>query len=95
MRLNGDATFGFCLADIDMIALGFCSFGGSNNPVCFSYIPHQSEGEKIYTKTFYEKQKAVMSVLKAPTDKDCEFSTYIKKLKKRPNVVVYLNGPCI
>ena len=48
-QLNGDATFGgFCRADIDMIALGFCSFGGSNNPVCFSYIPHQSKGEKLY-----------------------------------------------
>ena len=41
-QLNGDATFGFCRADIDMIALGFCSFVGSNNSVCFSYIPHQS-----------------------------------------------------
>ena len=42
VQLNGDATFGFCRADIDMIALGFCSFGGANKPVCFSYIPHQS-----------------------------------------------------
>ena len=92
VQLNGDAAFGFCRSDIDMIALGFCSFGGSNNPVCFSYIPHQTEGEKLYTKTFYEMQRAVMSVLKAKTEKDCEFSTYIKMLKKRPNVVVYLDG---
>ena len=42
VQLNGDATFGFCRTDIDMIALGFCSFGDSNNPVCFSYIPHQT-----------------------------------------------------
>ena len=67
VQLNGDATFGFCRADIDMIALGFCSFSGSNNPVCFSYIPHQSEGEKLYTKTCYEMQIAVMAVLKAET----------------------------
>ena len=47
VQLNGDATYGFCSADIDMIALGFCSFGGANNPVCFSYIPHQAEAEKL------------------------------------------------
>ena len=76
-----------------MIALGFCSFGGSNNPACFSYIPHPTEDEKLYTKTFYEVQSAVMSVLKAKTDKDCKFSTYIKTLKKRQNLVIYLNGP--
>ena len=81
VQLNGDATFGFCRADIDMIALLFCSFGGTNNPVCFSYIPHQSEGEKLYTKTFYEIQSAVMSVLEAKTGKDCKLSTYIKMLK--------------
>jgi hypothetical protein len=64
VQLNGDATFGFCRADIDMIALGFCSFGGANNPVCFSYIPHQSEGEKLYTKTYYEMQSAVIALLR-------------------------------
>ena len=54
LQLNGDATFGLCRADIDMIALGFCSFGGSNNPVCFSYIPHQSEGEKFNSEVVHE-----------------------------------------
>ena len=53
VQLNGDATFGFCRADIDMIALGFCSICGANNPVCFSYIPRQYEGEKLYTVTYY------------------------------------------
>ena len=91
-QLNGDATFGFCRADIDMIALGFCSFGGANNPVCFSYIPHQSEGEKLYTKTYYEMQSAVMTLLKTDTRKACEFSTYMKMLKSRPQVVIYLAG---
>jgi hypothetical protein len=47
VQLNGDVTFGFCRANIDMITLGFCSFGGSNNLVCFSYIQHQTEGEKL------------------------------------------------
>ena len=77
VQLNGDATFGFCRADIDMIALGFCSFGGSNNPVCFSYIPHQSEGEILYTKTYFEMKSAIMAVFKAQTQKPCEFSIYI------------------
>ena len=79
VQLNGDAIFGFCLANIDMIALDFCSYGGSNDPLCFSYILHQTEGEKLHTVTFYEMQSAVMAVLKAKTEKDCEFSTYIKR----------------
>ena len=76
-----------------MIALGFCSFGGANNPVCLSYIQHQSEGEKLYTKTYYEMQSAVMALSKAETGKACEFSTYMKMLKSRPEVVKYLAGP--
>ena len=80
MQLNWDATFGFCRADIDMIALGFCSFGGTNNLVCFSYIQHQSEGEKLYTKTYYGMQSAVMAVLKGQTRKPCKFSTYMQKI---------------
>ena len=76
-----------------MIALGFCSFGGANNPVCFSYIPHQAEGEKLYTKTYYEMQSAVMALLKAETRKACEFSTYMKMPKSRPELVKYLAGP--
>ncbi len=68
VQLNGDETFGFCRADIDMIALYFCSFGGANNPVCFSCIPRQSKGEKLYTVTYFGMQKAVLSLLKANTD---------------------------
>ena len=90
-QLNGDATFGLCRANTDMIALGFCSFGGSNNPVCFSYIPHQAEGEKLYTKTYYEMQSAVMALLKAETREACEFSTYMKMLKSRTELVHYIS----
>ncbi len=61
-----------------MIALGFCSFGGANNPLCFSYIPRQSEGEKLYTVTYFGMQKAVMSLLKANTEKVCEFTSCLK-----------------
>jgi hypothetical protein len=92
VQLNGDATFGFCRADIDMIALGFCSFGGANNPVCFSYIPRQSEGEKLYTVTYFGMQKAVMSLLKANTEKDCEFTSCLQLLLCRPHVQHYLDS---
>ncbi len=89
VQLNGDAQFSFCSADIDMIALGFCSFGGSNNSVCYSYIPNKIEGEKLYKVTFFEMQRAVMAVLKAQTDKDCEFSTCVCALKRKDHVANY------
>ncbi len=92
VQLNGDATFGFCRADINMIALGFCSFGGANNPVCFSYIPRQSEREKLYTVTYFGMQKAVMSLLKANMEKDCEFTSCLKLLLCRPHVQQYLDS---
>ena len=92
VQLNGDATFGFCSADIHMIALGFCSFGCANNPICFSYIPRQSEGEKLYTVTYFGMQKAVMSLLKANTEKDCEFTSCLKHLLGRPHVQQYLDS---
>ncbi len=75
-----------------MIALCFCSFGGANNPVCFSYIPRQSEGKKLYTVTYYGMQKAVLSLIKANTDQDCEFSTCLKLLLDRPHVWQYLDS---
>ena len=91
-QLNGDATFGFCRANVDMICLGFNSMGSVNNPVCWSFIPHQAEGQLTYTLTFYELQKAVISLLKANTAKDCPFTTCIKELLARPNVQKYIEG---
>jgi hypothetical protein len=70
----------------------FGSFGGSNNPVCISYIPHQTEGEKLYKVTFFEMQQAVMAVIKAKTIKDCEFSTCVRALKCRDHVAIYLES---
>jgi hypothetical protein len=75
-----------------MIALSFCSFGGANNPVCFFYLQRPSEGEKLYTVTYFGMQKAVLSLIKASTDKDCEFSTCLKLLLSRPHVQQYLDG---
>ncbi len=92
VQLNRDATFGFCCADIDLIALGFCSFGSANNPVCFSYIQRQSEGEKLYTMTYFGMQKAVLSLIKANKDKDCEFSSCLKVLLGLQHVQQYLDS---
>ncbi len=49
--------------------------GSVNNPACWSFIPYQVEleGQLTYTVTFYELQKAVLSLLKANTAKDCPF----------------------
>ena len=38
-------------------------------------------------------QSAVMTLLKTETRKACEFSTYMKMLKSRPELVKYLAGP--
>ena len=54
---------------------------------------YSASGEKLYTKTYYEMQSAVMALLKTETGKACEFSTYMNMLKSRPEVVKYLAGP--
>jgi hypothetical protein len=90
--MNGDATYGFCRTHVDMICLGFNSMGCVNNPACWSFIPHQAEGEKTYTVTFYELQKAVISLLKASTAKNCPFSSCIKDLLACPNVQKYIRS---
>ena len=85
-QMNGDASFGFCRVNVDMICLGFNSMGCVNNPACWSIIPHQSEGELTYKITFFALQKAVISLLKASTDKECAFSSCIEDLISRPYV---------
>ncbi len=91
VQLNGGTPFGLCSTDIDMITLSFCSFGRANNPVCFSYIQRQSEGEMLYTVTYFGMQKAVLSLIKATMDKDCEFLTCLKLLLSRLHVQQYLD----
>jgi hypothetical protein len=44
IEINGDATFGFCRAELDMIELGFNSLGAVNHPACWSLILHQVKG---------------------------------------------------
>jgi hypothetical protein len=89
-QTNGYATFGFCSSNVDMICLGFNSMGSVNNPACWSFIQHQVEGQLTYTVTFHELQKAVISLLKANTAKDCPFSSCIKDLLGRPNMQRYM-----
>ncbi len=57
VQLNGDATFGFYRADIDMIALGFCPFGRSNNPACFhTFSIKMLNAESMTIKRNYEEK---------------------------------------
>ncbi len=62
VQLNGDATFGFYRAAVDMIGLGFCSMGGANHPACWSMILHQTEGELMYTVSFREMERAALAL---------------------------------
>ncbi len=61
VQLNGDATFGFCCSAVDMIGLCFCSMGGANHSACWSYIPHQTEGELRYTVTYRDMERAAIA----------------------------------
>ena len=92
VQLNGDATFGFCRAAVDMIGLGFCSMGGANHPAVWSYIPHQTEGELMYTVTFREMERAALSLLTANVDKECDFSRYLKHLRGQVGVQEFIES---
>ncbi len=93
LQLNGDATFGFCRAAVDMIGLGFCSMGGANHPACWSYIPHQTEGELMYTVTYREMDRAAIALFSANLDKKCEFTTCLKHLVVQPQVQENVASP--
>jgi hypothetical protein len=90
VQLNGDATFGLCRAAVDMIGLGFYSMGGANHPACSSFIPHQTEGELIYTVTYREMERAVIALFTANLDKECEFTTCLKHLLAQQRVQDYM-----
>jgi hypothetical protein len=90
VQLNEDATFGFCSAAVDMIGLGFCSMGGANHPACWSLIPHQTEGELMYTVSFREMERAALALFGANLDKTCEFTTCLKHLIAQPRVITFV-----
>ncbi len=90
VQLNGNASFGFCRAAVNMIGLSFCSMGDANHPACWSYIPHQTEGELMYTGTYREMERAAIALFSANLDKKCEFTTCIKHLVTQPRVQQYV-----
>ena len=92
VQLTGDCTFGFCRAAVDMLGLGFCSMGGANHPAVWSYIPHQTEGELMYTVTFREMERAALSLLTANVDKECDFSRYLKHLRGQVGVKEFIES---
>ena len=87
VQLNGDATFGFCRAAVDMIGLGFCSMGCANHPAGWSFIQHQIEGELMYTVTYREMERAALALFSANLDTTCEYTTCLKHLIAQPRVI--------
>ncbi len=76
-----------------MIGLGFCSMGCANHPACWSVIPHQTEGELMYTVTYREMERVALSLFSANLDKTCEFTTCLKHLIAQPRVIQYVASP--
>ena len=93
-QLNGDATFNFCKTAVDMIGFGVNSLGKHNHPLCWSLIPHNSEGEVTYTGTFLELQEAVMLLfdIKPCSDPDCEFCAHLDFLMCSDGVIKFKSG---
>ncbi len=59
-----------------------------NIPYFFIYsIIRIKQRKRSCTQTFYNRQEAVIALLKANTDKDCEFFTCLKHLLSQPRVV--------
>ncbi len=57
--------------------------GAVDNPWCFSYIPHKTEGQLCNTTTVYHVQFVTIELLKAELcdDEDCEFCSVLLMLK--------------
>ena len=75
-----------------MLVLGFCSMGGANHPAVWSYIPHQTEGELMYTVTFREMERQALSLLTVNVDKKCDFTRYFKYLLVQVGVQDYVKS---
>ena len=93
-QLNADATFSFCRSAVDMIGFGVNSVGSHNHPLCWSIIPHQTEGELTYSGTFLELQEAFIlscSILTC-SNADCASCSILKQLRGSERVIKYLAG---
>jgi hypothetical protein len=91
-QLNADATFGFCRSAVDMIGFGVNSVGSHNHPLCWSIIPHQTEGELTYTGTYAELEEAfILSCSIRTCDReDCTSCATLKQLRAQERVIKYL-----
>ncbi len=58
VQLNANATFGFCRNAVDKIGFSVNFIGSHNHSLCWSIIPHQTEGELTYTSTYTELEEA-------------------------------------
>ncbi len=66
---------------VDMIGFGVNSVGSHNHPLCWSIIPHQTEGELTYTGTYAELEEAfILSCSIRTCDrKDCTSCATLKR----------------
>jgi hypothetical protein len=71
-----------------MIGLCVNSVGNHNYPLCWSIIPHQSEGELTYTGTFLQLQEAVVLAedLHTCSNASCHFCNTYDMLLRNANV---------
>ena len=79
-----------------MIGFGVNSVGSHNHPLCWSIIPHQTEGELTYTGTFLELQEAFIlscSILTVTcSNANCASCSILKQLRGSERVIKYLAG---
>jgi hypothetical protein len=82
-QFNADATFGFCRNAVDMIGVSVNSVGSHNHPLCWSIIPHQTDGELNYTGTYTELEEAfILSCgIRTCDSADCTSCAQLKELR--------------
>jgi hypothetical protein len=68
-----------------MIGLGLCSM----DPVCWSYIQHQTVGKLMYTVTSREMESAAIALFTANLDMEFKFTTCLKHLLSQPRAQTF------
>jgi hypothetical protein len=93
-QLNADSTFVFCRNAVDMIGFGVNSVGSHNHQLCWSIIPHQTEGELTYTGTYTESEEAfILSCgIRTYDTEDCTSCATLKQLRSQERVIKYLDS---
>ena len=77
-----------------MIGFGVNSVGSHNHPLCWSIIPHQTEGELTYTGTYAELEEALILSYSIRTcdREDCTSCATLKQLRAQERVIKYLGS---